>query len=69
MARTKQKGKKRYTILKDIRRNPLSYLMLIPAALYTIVFGYMTIPFMFSAFQPDDAAHLGRRHLRKRKLL
>lgn len=50
MACTKQKGKKRYTIFKDIRRNPLSYLMLIPAALYTIVFGYMTIPFMFSAF-------------------
>ena len=48
---TSVKAKKRYTIFKDIRRNPLSYLMLIPAALYTIVFGYMTIPFMFSAFQ------------------
>lgn len=44
-------GKKRYTILTDIRRNPLSYLMLIPAAAYTVLFGYMTIPYMFSAFQ------------------
>lgn len=44
-------GKKRYTILTDVRRNPLSYLMLIPAAAYTILFGYMTIPYMFSAFQ------------------
>lgn len=43
--------KKRYTFFTDIRRNPLSYLMLIPAALYTFIFGYLTIPFMFSAFQ------------------
>ena len=42
---------KRYTFLTDIRRNPLSYLMLIPAALYTLVFGYLTIPYMLSAFQ------------------
>ena len=39
--------KKRYTFFTDIRRNPLSYGMLIPAALYTILFGYLTIPFMF----------------------
>lgn len=44
-------GKKRYTFFTDIRRNPLSYLMLIPAALYTLIFGYLTIPYMFSAFQ------------------
>lgn len=43
--------KKRYTFFTDIRRNPLSYGMLIPAALYTILFGYLTIPFMFTAFQ------------------
>ena len=42
---------KRYTFLTDIRRNPLSYLMLIPAALYTLVFGYLTIPYMLYAFQ------------------
>ena len=43
--------KKRYTFFTDIRRNPLSYGMLIPAALYTILFGYLTIPFMFIAFE------------------
>lgn len=44
-------SRKRYTFFTDIRRNPLSYLMLAPAALYTVVFGYLTIPYMFSAFQ------------------
>lgn len=44
-------SEKRYTFLADIRRNPLSYLMLVPAVLYTVVFGYLTIPYMFSAFQ------------------
>ena len=44
-------GKRRYTFFTDICRNPLSYLMLLPAALYTLIFGYLTIPYMFSAFQ------------------
>lgn len=45
-------GKKNHcSIFKDMQNNPISYIMLLPAMLYTIVFGYMTIPFMFSAFQ------------------
>lgn len=43
--------KKRYTLLTDIRRNKVAYAMLIPAALYTIIFGYCTIPYMIIAFQ------------------
>jgi putative aldouronate transport system permease protein len=36
---------------KDIRNNPLSYVLVLPAALYTIVYGYMTLPYMMIAFQ------------------
>ena len=43
--------KKRYTFLTDVRKNPLSYAMLLPAAAYTVIFGYLTIPYMLSAFQ------------------
>ena len=43
--------KKKYTLLTDIRRNKVAYVMLIPAALYTIIFGYCTIPYMIIAFQ------------------
>ena len=43
--------KKKYTLLTDIRRNKVAYAMLIPAALYTIIFGYCTIPYMIIAFQ------------------
>ncbi|MEA5014583.1 MAG: ABC transporter permease subunit [Candidatus Limiplasma sp.] len=45
------RGKRRYTFFTDIRKNFLSYLMMLPAAAYTLVFGYLTIPYMFSAFQ------------------
>lgn len=41
----------RYTIFTDIRRNKAAYAMLIPAALYTFIFGYCTIPYMVIAFQ------------------
>ena len=43
--------KKRYTFFTDIRRNKASYLLLIPAALYTFVFGYCTLPYMLIAFE------------------
>lgn len=46
-----KKRKKRYTLFTDMRRNYVSYLMLIPAAAYTILFGYCTIPYMIIAFQ------------------
>lgn len=43
--------KKRRGILYDIAHNPVSYLLIVPAALYTLIFGYMTIPYMLTAFQ------------------
>ncbi|MBD2869111.1 ABC transporter permease [Paenibacillus arenilitoris] len=42
---------KRYGFLTDIRRNPVSYLLVLPALLYTIIYGYLTLPYMVIAFQ------------------
>ena len=43
--------KKKYNIITDVRKNKVSYAMLIPAALYTLIFGYFTIPYMVIAFE------------------
>ena len=45
------KKKKKYTFFTDIRRNKASYLLLVPAVLYTIIFGYCTLPYMIIAFE------------------
>lgn len=45
------KKRKKYGLIRDVRKNKLSYFMLIPAALYTLIFGYCTIPYMIIAFQ------------------
>ncbi|MBO9608915.1 MAG: sugar ABC transporter permease, partial [Paenibacillaceae bacterium] len=37
--------------LRDIGKNPFSYLLVLPAALYTLVFGYFTLPYLVMAFQ------------------
>lgn len=37
--------------VRDIGRNPFSYLLVLPAMLYTLVFGYMTLPYLIMAFQ------------------
>lgn len=42
---------KKRSFFKDILKNPVSYLMLLPAAIYSLVFGYCTIPYMAIAFQ------------------
>lgn len=42
---------KKRSIFRDIIRNPVSYLMLLPAAVYSFAFGYCTIPYMVIAFQ------------------
>ncbi|MFR4589560.1 MAG: ABC transporter permease [Eisenbergiella sp.] len=42
---------KKRSLLKDILKNPVSYLMLLPAAVYSLAFGYCTIPYMVIAFQ------------------
>ncbi|MFC5467327.1 ABC transporter permease [Cohnella suwonensis] len=38
-------------MLFDIKRNPFSYLLLLPAAVYTFVFGYITLPYIIIAFE------------------
>ncbi|GHU65270.1 sugar ABC transporter permease [Spirochaetia bacterium] len=47
----KNPSKKRYTLFTDIFRNPFSYLLVLPGAVYSIVFGYLTLPYMIMAFQ------------------
>lgn len=43
--------RKKEGILKDIGRNPVSYLLALPAMIYTFIFGYFTYPYMLIAFQ------------------
>lgn len=45
------KYKSKYTFFTDIRRNPFSYALVLPAMLYSFVFGYMTLPYIIIAFQ------------------
>jgi len=45
------KKAKKYTIFTDIRRNPFSYLLALPAMVYVFIFGYMTLPYILMAFQ------------------
>lgn len=42
---------KKKSFIRDIFKNPVSYLMLLPAAVYSLAFGYCTIPYMVIAFQ------------------
>lgn len=50
MKKRRTKGKK-YTIFTDVKKNKISYLLLVPAFLYTLIFGYLTLPWMLIAFQ------------------
>lgn len=43
--------KRKYTFLTDVRKNKLSYLLLLPAGIYVALFGYMTLPYIVIAFQ------------------
>lgn len=38
-------------LFRDIRQNPFSYLLILPAVLYTFIFGYCTLPYVIIAFQ------------------
>lgn len=40
-----------FGIFSDIRKNRTSYLLVLPAVIYTFIFGYMTYPYMIIAFQ------------------
>jgi putative aldouronate transport system permease protein len=42
------------TILRDVGMNPYSYLMLLPAFIYTFLFGYATLPYLLIAFKNFD---------------
>lgn len=43
--------KKHYTFFTDIRRNRFSYLLILPALLYVLVFSYLSYPYMIIAFK------------------
>lgn len=46
-----QQVRKRQGFLSEIKRNKIAYLLALPAAVYTIIFGYLTMPYMLIAFQ------------------
>lgn len=39
------------SFFSDVRRNPFSYLLLLPAMAYVFIFGYMTYPYIVIAFK------------------
>jgi putative aldouronate transport system permease protein len=45
------KKNSRIGLLQDISRNPLSYLLALPALIYTFIYGYATLPYILIAFQ------------------
>ena len=45
------KHKSKGGIVKDIRNNPFSYLIALPAIIYVIIFSYLGYPYMIIAFQ------------------
>ncbi|MBW4083134.1 sugar ABC transporter permease [Paenibacillus sp. S150] len=38
-------------LLRELKQNGSAYLLVIPAAIYTLIFGYFTLPYMLIAFQ------------------
>ena len=42
---------KRFLFFSEIKKNIALYLLVLPAALYTLVYGYITLPFMVIAFE------------------
>lgn len=45
---------KKETFIGDIRRHPYRYLLLLPAALYTLIYGYLSYPYIVIAFKRFD---------------
>lgn len=41
-------------IVVEVFKNKISYLLLVPATIYTLIFGYFTLPYMIIAFQKYD---------------
>ena len=48
---TRKTAGKKYTLWTDIKKNPFSYGLLLPAMLFVFIFGYMTYPYMIIAFK------------------
>jgi len=46
--------KKGWQFFADIKHNKYSYILALPAIIYTFIFGYLTIPYMVLAFQKYD---------------
>jgi putative aldouronate transport system permease protein len=42
---------RRISLLRDVARNPACYLLALPALLYTVVFSYLSYPYLLMAFQ------------------
>jgi putative aldouronate transport system permease protein len=49
--KTNASRKRRVGFFSEIYRNKILYLLVLPAALYTLVYGYVTLPFMAIAFE------------------
>lgn len=49
-----KRPRKRKGLIFDIQKNGTSYLLVLPAMIYTFIFGYMTYPYMLIAFQRFD---------------
>lgn len=50
--RSKYRSKKdKVSFFRDVLNNPFSYILVLPALLYTLIFGYFTLPYMLIAFQ------------------
>ena len=50
--------KKVKEVFRELRKNKWNYLFLTPAALYTFIFGYATLPYMIIAFEKFDFGSL-----------
>lgn len=46
--------RKKRSFIRDILMNKFNYLLVLPAAIYTFIYGYMTLPYMATAFQRFD---------------
>lgn len=43
--------KRKFAFIHELVKNRTAYLLALPAALYTLIFGYLTLPYMVIAFQ------------------
>ncbi|WP_019421975.1 ABC transporter permease [Paenibacillus sp. OSY-SE] len=43
--------KRTFPVFRELKRNRSAYFLALPAALYTFIFGYLTLPYMVIAFQ------------------